>query len=107
MVLSIFFQPVLLRLVSGGILLLLVSAWFPLCLVIWLVLFSIFELLSLMLGVIRLQLVFVGEQVFGVVLFWIFMVLCSSLILLMFEKEIRLCLLRRHHGWWCLEWFSP
>ena len=38
---------------------------------------------------IRLQLIFVGELVFGVVLFWMFMALCSSLILLMLEKEIR------------------
>ena len=32
-----------------------------------------------------------GRKVFEVGLFWTFMALCSSLILLMFEKEIRLC----------------
>ena len=62
-----------------------------LCLVTLLVLFNIFVLLSFMLGVVGLQLVFVVGLVLGMVLFWIFMALCSSLILLMFEKEIRLC----------------
>ena len=42
-------------------------------------------------GVIRLLLIFVSVRGFGVVLFLMFMVLCSSLILLMFEREIRLC----------------
>ena len=62
-----------------------------LCLVIWLALFSTSKLLVLMLGVTRLLLIFVGGKVFEVVLSLTFMVLCSSLILLMFEKEIRPC----------------
>ena len=91
-VLSIFSLPVLLRLVSGGILLLLLGLGLVcLCVVTWLVQFIIFELLFLMLGVIRLLLIEVGELVFGVVLFWMFMALCSSSILLMLEKETRLC----------------
>ena len=44
-----------------------------------------------MLGVTRLLLIFVGGKVFEVVLSLTFMVLCSSLIFLMFEKEIRPC----------------
>ena len=48
-------------------------------------------LLSLMLGVIGLLLTFVGVKVFVVAPFWIFMVLCSSSFLLMFEKEIGHC----------------
>ena len=60
-------------------------------LVTWLVLFSTSRLLFLMLGVTRLLLIFVVVRVFVVVLCWIFMALCSSLILLMFGKEIRLC----------------
>ena len=88
MVLSIFFLPVLLRSVSGGILLLLLGLGLVcLCLVIWLVLFSIFELLSLMLGVIRLLLTFADGRVFEVGLCWMSMVPCSSIILLMFERE--------------------
>ena len=42
-------------------------------------------------GVTRLLLTFVVVKVFVVVLCLMFMALCSSLILLMFEKEIRLC----------------
>ena len=61
------------------------------CLAIWLALFSISMLLFSMLGVTRLLLIFVGGKVFGVGLFWTSMVLCSSLILLMLEKEIRHC----------------
>ena len=44
-----------------------------------------------MLGVTRLLLIFLGGKVFEVGLFWTSTVLCSSLILLMFEKEIRHC----------------
>ena len=44
-----------------------------------------------MLGVIRLLLTFVGVRAFVVVPCWMFVVLCNSLILLMFEKEIRHC----------------
>ena len=58
-----------------------------------------------MLGVTRLLLIFVGGKVFEVVLSLTFMVLCSSLILLMFEKEIR-HLLRTILVGGCLEWFS-
>ena len=68
-----------------------------LCLVIWLALFSISKLLFLMLGVTRLLLILVGGKVFEVGLFWTSMVLCSSLILLMFEKEIRPCFVPL---WW-------
>ena len=57
-------------------------------LAIWLALFSISRLLFLMLGVIRLLLTFVAERVFEVGLCW---TPCSSLILIMFEKEIRVC----------------
>ena len=64
---------------------------------IWLALFSISRLLFLMLGVTRLLLIFVGGRVFEVGLFWTFMVLCSSLILLMFENEIRHCFVA---SWW-------
>ena len=56
-----------------------------------LVLFSILGLLFLMLGVIRLLVIFVGVKVFVVVPCWIFMALFSSLTLLMFESEIRVC----------------
>ena len=63
----------------------------PLLSIIWLVLFSILGLLYLMLGVIRLLLISVGVRVFVVGLCWMSMAPCSSLILLMFEKEIRLC----------------
>ena len=82
MVLFIFFWLVLLRLVSSGILMLWLGFGlvYP-YLVIQLAQFSIFVLISLMLGVIRLLLTFVGVKVFVVVPFWIFMVLCSSLIL--------------------------
>ena len=69
-------------------------AWFGLaylCLVIWLALCSIFRLLFLMLGVTRLLLTFVAGKVFEVGLCWMSMAPCSSLVLLMFEKEIRLC----------------
>ena len=88
MVLFIFFCVVLLRLVSSGILV----PWLGfglvcLYLVIWLAQFSIFVLLSLMLGVIGLLLTFASVKVFVVAPFWIFLVLCSSLILLMFERE--------------------
>ena len=55
------------------------------------VLFSISRLLSLMLGATRFLLTFVVERVFVVGLCWMSMAPCSSLILLMFEKEIRLC----------------
>ena len=68
-----------------------------LCLVIWLALFSISRLLFLMPGVTRLLLIFAGGMVFVVVLFWRSMVLCSSLILLMFAREIRLCFVAL---WW-------
>ena len=92
MVLSIVFLPVLLRLVSGGTLLLLPGLGLVcLCLVTLPVLVSIFLLVSLMLGVVGLQLVFVVGLVLGVVLFWMYMALCSYLILLMFGKGIRLC----------------
>ena len=56
-----------------------------------LLLCSILGLLFLMLGVIRLLLIFAVGRAFGVGFFWISMFLCSSLILLMFEKEIRHC----------------
>ena len=68
-----------------------------LCLVIWLALFSISELLFLMLGVTRLLLTFAAGRVFEVGLCWIFMAPCSFLTLLMFEKEIRLCFVA---SWW-------
>ena len=48
------------------------------CLVTWLVRFSIYELLSLMLGIIRLPLTFVDGRVFEAGLCWMFMALCSS-----------------------------
>ena len=78
MVQSIFSLLVLLRLASGGIL----QLWLGLglvylCLAIWLALFSILRLLFLMLGVIGLELVFVGGKVFEVVLFWICMALAA------------------------------
>ena len=77
-------------------------------------------------GVTRLLLICVGVRGFGVVLLLTFMVLCSSLILLMFEKEIRVCCVASWLGvsgmvscwaefgirlrtilvWGCLEWFS-
>ena len=44
-----------------------------------------------MLGVLGLLLISVGGKVFVVAPFWIFMVLGSSFILLMLEKEIRPC----------------
>ena len=66
-------------------------AWIRLGLVIWLALFSTSKLLFLTLGVTRLLLICVGGRVSEVVLSLTFMVLCSSLILLMFEKEIRPC----------------
>ena len=44
-----------------------------------------------MLGVIRLLLTFVSVRVFVVGPCWMFMVLCNSLFLLMFGREIRLC----------------
>ena len=61
------------------------------CSVIWLALFSTLELLFLMPGGTRLRLIFVVVKVFGVGPYWIFMALCSSLTLLMFEIEIRVC----------------
>ena len=92
MVLSIFSLQVLLRLVFGGILMLWLGRGLVcLCSATWLAPFSILRLLSLMLGVIRLQLTFVVDRVFVVGLCWIFMAPCSSLILLMSGKEIRLC----------------
>ena len=63
-----------------------------LLLVIWLVVFSIFKLLLLMLAVTRFLLILVVVTVFVVGLCLMSMAPCSSLILLMFEKEIRLCL---------------
>ena len=92
MVLFIFFQLVLLGLVLGGILML----WLGLvlvyhCLSTWLALRSILTPLFLMLGVISLQSIFAVGKVFGAGLCWMYMAPCSSLILLMFEKEIRLC----------------
>ena len=85
MVLFIFFQLVLQRLGFGGI----PSLWLDLglvypFLVAWLVLFSISRLLFLMLT-------FVAGRVFEVGLCWMSMAPCSSLILLMLEREIRLC----------------
>ena len=44
-----------------------------------------------MLGVTRLLLTFAAGKVFEVGLCWMSMAPCSSLTLLMFEKEIRLC----------------
>ena len=87
MVLSIFYLLVLLRLAFSGILM----PWLGrvlvcLCLVIWQVLFSISKLLFLMLGVTRLQLIFVGGKVLVVGLFWTSIVLCSSLILHVRER---------------------
>ena len=98
MVLFIFFQQVLLRLAFSGILM----PWLGLglvclCLVIWLALFSISKLLFLMLGVTKFLLTFVVGRVFGEGLFLAFMVLCSSLTLLMLEKEIRPCFVPL---WW-------
>ena len=92
MVLSIFFLPVLLGLVLLRTLLLLLGLGLgcPFS-VILLVLFSIFEQLFLTLGVVGLQLAFVAGLVLGVGLFWIFMALRSSLVLLMFGRGIRLC----------------
>ena len=86
----IFFLLALLRLAFSGILMPLLGLDLAcLCLVIWLALFSISRLLFLMLDVTKLLLIFVGGRVLEVGLFWTFMVLCSSLILLTFEKEIR------------------
>ena len=83
---------VLLRLVFGGTLIFWLGLGLGyLCLAIWLALFSISRLLFLMLGVIRLLLTFAAGSVFVVGLCSISMGLCSSLILLMFEKEIRRC----------------
>ena len=45
----------------------------------------------LMLGVMRLPLIFAVGKVFGVVRCWMCMALCSSLTLLMSGKQIRLC----------------
>ena len=92
MVQSIFSLLVLLRLVLGGIL----QLWLGLglvytCFAIWLALFSISRQLFLMLGVTRLQRIFVVERVFAVGRCWIYLAPCSSLILLMLEKEMRLC----------------
>ena len=90
MVLSIFSLLVLLRLVFGGILMLWLGRDLVcLCLATWLALFSILRPLFLMLGEIRLQLTFVDGRVFVVSLCWIFMALCSPLILLMSGKEMR------------------
>ena len=47
--------------------------------------------LFLMLGMIRLQLIFAVGKVFGAGLCWMYMALCSSLILLMSGKEIGRC----------------
>ena len=122
MVLFTFSLLVLLRLVSDGIPLL----WLGLGLVypcseIWLALFSIFALLFLMPGKIRLLLSFVVVKVFGVAHCWMFGALCNFLTLLMFETEIRVCfgvfclgvwngfLLSRGQGAACsmsLLWFS-
>ena len=55
-------------------------------LVTWLVLFSISRLLSLMLGVTRFLLTFVSVRVFVVGPFWMFMVLCNSLLLLLLGR---------------------
>ena len=63
-------------------------------LVIWLALFSVLGLLFLMLGVKKSLLIFVAVRVFVVGLFLTFMVLCSSLLLLMFERERDKALLR-------------
>ena len=62
-----------------------------LSLAIWLALFSTSRLPLLMLGVIRLQRIFVDARVFEVGLCFMSMAPCSSSILLMLEKEIRLC----------------
>ena len=51
-----------------------------------------------MLGVIRLLLIFAVGRVFGVGLCWMFVAPCSSLILLMLEKEIRLCFVASWFG---------
>ena len=85
-----FLFPVLLRLVSGGILIPSLGIGLV-CLysAIWLVLCNIFVLLFLMLGKTRLQLIFVAVRVFGVVPCWIFVVLCSFLTLLMSGIVIR------------------
>ena len=65
MVLSIFSLLVLLKLASGGILLLLLGLGLGyLCLAIWLALFSISRLLFLMLGVIRSLLIFAAGRGF-------------------------------------------
>ena len=92
MVLFIFFPVVPLRLVLDRILMLWPGLGLVhLSLAIWLALFSISRLPFLMLGVTRLLLTFVAGRVFKVGLCWISMAPCSSLILLMLEKEIRLC----------------
>ena len=90
--LFIFLFQVLLRLVSGGILIPLLGIGLV-CLysAIWLVLYSIFVLLFLMLGRTRLRLIFVAVRVFGVAPCWIFVVLCSFLTLLMSGIVIRVC----------------
>ena len=61
------------------------------CSVIWLALFSTFELLFLMPGRTRLRLIFVVVKVFGVAPCWIFGALCNFLTLLMFVIVIRAC----------------
>ena len=91
-VLFILFQLVPLRLVFNGTL----TLWLGLgmgylCLAIWLALFRMSRLLFLMPGGTRLLLTFAAGRVFEVGLCWISMGLCSSLILLTFEKEIRRC----------------
>ena len=91
MVLFIFFLLVLLRLVFDGTLMLWLGPDLVcLSLAILLALFSISRLLFLMLGVIRLLLTVAAGRVFRGVC-WMCMALCSSITLLMFEKEIRLC----------------
>ena len=92
MVLFIFFLLALLRLgLSGTLMTWLGFVLVYLCLAIWLALFSTCRLLFLMPGVTRLLLTFLVVKVFVVVLCLMFMALCSSLILLVFGKEIRLC----------------
>ena len=91
-VLFIFFLIVLLRLgLSGTLMPWLGFVLVYLCSAFWLALFGTFRLLFLMPGVTRLLLTFVVVKVFVVVLCLMFMALCSSLIILMFGKEIRLC----------------
>ena len=93
MVLFIFFQLVLLRLGFSGILVSLLGFGLVfLLLAIWLVRCGILKVLFLKLGVIRSLRTFVVVRAFVVVLCWMFMAPCSFLLLLMFEKEIKLCL---------------